>query len=189
MNTDHLYLTNGACENAGFVGVKWMEQIGLDFGEVDGFFYPLTETEAHFVGTDNAVIGESGLEAWLSYSVLYRNRKWLAPVIEIAYKGPRCTGQTTRTRDIAKQASKLVHDQLIERVHDVGGYAFKLESTNRFWIEIILPFSLAMMHGDFKGWKGFLEDEFFTGISLAEHQEPLQACQAHPNLLVATLAA
>ena len=162
MNTDHFYLTNGCCENAGFVGARHMQRLGLDFGEHDGFFYPLTESEARYVATDQVAIGDCGVDAWLGFSMLYRDRKWLAPVIEIGEPGA-CSADGDGPASAAQ--AKQIYAQVTERADEVGGHAFMVEAADRFWIEIMLPFELAMAHDDFGGWKRFLEREFFAGIS------------------------
>lgn len=175
MDTDHFYLTNGCCENAGFVGASQMQRLGLDFGEYDGFFYPLTDAEARYVATDQVAIGDCGVGAWLGFSMLYRHRKWLAPVIEIGEKRACSANEDAPARACALQA-KHIYAQVKERVGEVGGHAFMVEAAGRFWIEVMLPFALAMTHGDFASWKRFLEQEFFAGI----HTDARQAESAVP---------
>ena len=170
MHNEHFYLTNGCCENAGFVGASAMERLGLTFGEFEGFFYPLTEAEARYIGTDQVAIGDSGAEAWLGFSILYRDRKWLAPVIEIRYRQGR-DDEGAPTRAYAERASRQIHAQVAERADAVGGHALMMESANRFWIEVMLPFELAMKHRDFHGWKHFLEHAFFAGIGPIDRDE------------------
>lgn len=157
MDTEHFYLTNGCCENAGHVGARWMQRIGLEFGEYDGYFYPLTAEEARFIGEDQVAVGDSGMDAWLGYSILYENRKWLAPVVEID------------GRNDAAQSARLIHEQVAKRAAEAGGHAFIIASKERFWVEIMLPFELAMAHEDFGGWKAFLEQEFFAAITTTTH--------------------
>lgn len=167
MQTDHVFLTNGCCENAGLVGAAAMERLGLPFGEFEGFFYPLTESEARYIGTDRVAIGDSGSEAWLSFSMLYGDRKWLAPVVEIRYR-QGTSGDALPDRASAQGATRRIYAQIVERAARVGGHALMVESDDRFWIEVMLPFELAMSYRDFDGWKRFLEQEFFAGISAAE---------------------
>lgn len=176
MNTDPVFLTNGCCENAGVIGARTMERLGLEFGEFEGFFYPLTDREARYVGTDRVAIGDSGSEAWLSFSMLYGKRKWLSPVVEIRYRQD-VAGDALPDRATAQGATRRIYAQIIERTARVGGHALMAESDDRFWIEMMLPFELAMGCYDFDGWKRFLEHEFFAGISAIgpDHRRPAPA--------------
>lgn len=163
MNTDHFYLTNACCENAGFVGANHMRRLGLDFGDYEGFFYPLTDAESRYIATEQVAIGDSGAEAWLGFSMLYQDRKWLAPVIEIGERQV-CSANEDAPSHARKAEAEQIHAQVTERADEVGGHVFMAEAAGRFWIEVMLPFELAMRHGDFAGWKHFLEHEFFAGI-------------------------
>ena len=188
MNTDYVYLTNGCCENVGFVGASAMERLGLACGEFEGFFYPLTEAEANFIGTDHIAIGDSGTEAWLGFSILYRDRKWLAPVIEVRYRQEHAADAGLQTRACAERASRQIHEQVAERAADLGGHVLMSESADRFWIEVMLPFDLAMRHRHFDGWKHFLEHVFFAGIDRLE-RDGRRTVQALPIRSVAGAAA
>ncbi len=188
MHNEHFYLTNGCCENAGFVGASTMERLGLAFGEFEGFFYPLTEAEARYIATDQIAVGDSGSEAWLSFSVLYQDRKWAAPVIEIRYRQGHAANEAVPGRAHAERASRQIHAQVSERADEVGGHALMKESADRFWIEIMLPFELAMRYRDFAGWKHFLEHVFFAGIGPIERDER-PAAQPEPIRFAADVAA
>ena len=112
MNSDHFYLTNGCCENAGFVGAGHMQRLGLDFGEHEGFFYPLTTSEARYIATDQVPVGDVGVDAWLGFSMLYQDRKWLAPVIEIGEPGA-CSADGDSPSGAAQ--ARCIHAQAMGR--------------------------------------------------------------------------
>ena len=171
MHSEHFYLTNGCCENAGFVGASAMERLGLEFGEFEGFFYPLTEAEARFIGTDQVAIGDSGSKAWLGFSPLYRDCKWLAPVIEIRYTEKGAANDGIPFRACAERTSRQIHEQVAERADEVGGHALMMESADRFWIEIMLPFELAMSHRDFERREHFLDHGFFSGLGTSDRDD------------------
>jgi hypothetical protein len=188
MNTEHFYLTNGCCENVGYIGAHAMERLGLPCGEFEGFFYPLTEAEARFIGSDHIAIGDSGMEAWLGFSILYRDCKWLAPLIEVRYRQEHAADAGLRTRARAAQLSRQILDQVAERAAEVGGHVLMSESDGRFWIELMLPFDLAVRHRDFDGWKHFLEQAFFAGIGTDE-RDARRTVQALPIRSAAAAAA
>lgn len=162
--TDVIYLTSQACEDTGNVDELKLDSLGLESGSFMDSSYPLTDTEACFIGEDVAEM--AGHLALTGYSVLIGNRKYLAPTIELNYQ------VWNSKEDPEEQSEKWAMDAneklrpICQKIAEMtGGYyvwnpeaAVEFENGDgRFTIEIYIPFEYAQEHANgFEQWKDHL---------------------------------
>lgn len=159
---DVTYLTSQVCEDTGNVDELKLNSLGLESGSFMDSSYPLTDTEACFIGEDVVEIG--GHLALTGYSVLIGNRKYLAPTIEIDYTSDDdCAFNFTFGE--AKAANKKLRDTVGRLAEITNGYfcwnaepgiEFK-EGGGKFVTEIFIPFEYAQERtNSFEQWKDHL---------------------------------
>ena len=160
--TEPIFLTSGCCENAW--GTPELFQIlGLEAGEFDGEFYPLTMDESQFIGEDMIEGGKAW--AYTGYSALYKGKKWLMPCMEFSF--PEETGAIVEeglyeSDVIAKQEALAIKDALNPIFSDFGGeIMFKeFDTDDRHTLMFLIPFEYAMKFGNYEGWKKQLVNIF-----------------------------
>jgi hypothetical protein len=79
-----VYMTNGCCEPID-ESKPVLDALGLPVGQWNGDWYPLTKEEEQFIGEDEAGPTPTGWWARMSYSVIYRGRKWVSLDIEYSW--------------------------------------------------------------------------------------------------------
>jgi len=157
---DVTFLTSQCCEDTGQVGEQNLVTLGLSVGEFCGNPYPLTNLENCFIGDDTTEI--AGHMALIGYSVLIRNRKYLAPAIEIDYGE-----EHTDTKAKAIKANEQILP-ILERLADMTGGHFSWEpdeavefheGDGKFVAHLFIPFEYAEEHANgFELWKQHLTD-------------------------------
>lgn len=158
-----LYLTNGCCEPA-HATPELLDEWNLPYSLDSGGFHPLTAEELAYIGEDTVEVGKSGYVALLGYTGLYDGRKWLMPVIEIAYQGDQNPDAVLPTRDEARSLTSALASELQVILGFAGGYVFQDEGYDRFIMELCLPFSLAYEQGSYEAWKRYLKDNLFASV-------------------------
>jgi len=148
-----VYLTNGCCEDTGHVDAALFAKLGLEAGEWEGEFFPLTDAELKYVYEDVADVAD-GFGALTGYSALYQGKKYLMPSIELYF------GEGGNVGDADALAfGKAYVEDVKARVEGVGGHVFLEEEhdQDRHLIQVLVPFEYAMANAkDFDGWKDHL---------------------------------
>jgi hypothetical protein len=155
-----VFLTNGACEETGQISEERLKALGLQFGEFDGSFYPLTDHEAQFIAEDLIEMGEFGVLT--GYSVLFRGGKYLAPTIELDFFED---DDLTITKEEASRKNQALKPVLEAIAAQTGGhYCWESEPAvefssgdGKFVAELLIPFDYAEQNAhDFESWKQHL---------------------------------
>lgn len=138
------FLTNAMCESTSDK-VDLFNLLGLTYGSFENEFYPLTDDEAKFIAED--VFELDNGKVLFGYSILYKNRKWIAPCVE------------------AQIGTYLPHT-VLEGIEKAGGIYFCLHHDKSFEVThmMLFPFYFVEQFGDFKVWKLWIEDLFLSAL-------------------------
>lgn len=144
-----LYMTSACCEVAG-VTADDLKAAGLPYGTFDGEFYPLTAEENEYVA-DDVVTSYDGLKtALMGRSVLHRGRKYLIPTIEMPV-GP---DYDAPSRDEVLAEARAYAERIRDKMASHGGtVTVDDEMDDRVSIGLMIPVSVAMLHGDYDSWR------------------------------------
>jgi len=148
-----VYLTNGCCEDTGHVDAALLASLGLEAGEWEGDFYPLTDAEAKYIYEDLADVAD-GFGAMTGYSALYQGKKFLMPSIELYFGEDGIVSEAD-----ALAFGKAYAEDVKARVEGIGGHVFLDEEhdQDRHLIQVLVPVEYAMRNAkDFDGWKDHL---------------------------------
>ena len=167
-----IFIISGCCEPA-HGSPEIFKSLGLAFDESPeytasypnwGFNYPLTKDESKFIGEDYANGPHGGLA--IAYAVLYKNKKWFAPLIEMCYlEGKRFSegsygGTAFKTSAEALAAGVELANKLEPRLQAIGGEVAVIEHVeeDRHDVLLLIPVEYPIQQGfDYDQWKTFLE--------------------------------
>lgn len=153
------FLTSAICEDAGNMGASELETLGLEVGDLEGDFYPLTADEQRFIGDSSLEL--FGHPVLTGYSVVIGNRKFAAPAIEIDY-GPE--KELYDFSQAARVNADVAH-KVAAMAQSMGGLFYAsaspaLEFDNgdgKFVIHLFVPMENAKrLASDFSGWLAVL---------------------------------
>lgn len=153
------FLTSSICEATEHMSPEHLLSLGLEYGEIEGEFYPLTDIEQNYVGDSSLVL--FGHHALTGCSVVIGDRKYLAPAIEIDY-GPE---QDLLDVDQAAQANERLARRVAAMAQRFEGLWFastepEVEFSDRhgkFLIHLFIPIDCARaLANDFQGWLAVL---------------------------------
>ena len=74
-----VFITNGCCEATHDSLPEVFAKLGLQHGEFDGEWYPLTKEESQYISDDEIVA--AGTCVRTGYACLYQGKKWLYPIM------------------------------------------------------------------------------------------------------------
>jgi hypothetical protein len=146
-------LTNCMCESTGLWTPAQLSGLGLAFQpERARGPYPLTEEEARYISYNQEVQTPVGGAMFFGYTTLYRNRKWVAPLIEYGY------ADDAAPAEIAALLLKVRLEWLwlLEAVAPLGGVVhafFDDPAPYRFELDVLVPLDvIAARFPDFESW-------------------------------------
>lgn len=147
-----LYLTNGCCEHA-HGDADMFRALGLNHGQFDGEFYPLTATEAPFIAEDTIDALDDHKFALTGYSALYRNRKYIMPSIELAF------GRDLPSKDTILAEACDYARRIRPKIESMDGEILIDDNADpdRIIIQILVPFERVIPLGDRAAWNKRLQ--------------------------------
>ncbi|AXK44017.1 hypothetical protein [Erythrobacter aureus] len=153
------FLTNGGAETTddtkiialfSQLGLK-SGGLGLNSGEKDDFFYPLTEAEANYVAEDIVTALDGTTSALIGYSVLCRNTKCLAPQVEF-----QIDPEAASEESVLEYATGYA-EAIRPRVEEFGGDVhIDRGIDNCVVVRLLVPIANAMALGSADAWKARL---------------------------------
>ena len=161
-----IYLTNGCCEFPHEWG--WMfEGTGLEAGNLDDDFYPLTDGEADFIAEDLVTSADGRMHALTGYSALYHGRKHIMPSIELPVGPEHDAPSYEEVRKIAEEyvAAILPKVQALE-----GNVLIDSGIDSCVVIQILVPFDKVMEIDDqwYETLRWIMVDPRLPGIGEGE---------------------
>lgn len=149
-----LYLTNGCCEPTHSYIEDIFAERGIPAGSFDDAFYPLTDKEAQYIG-DHLVDVADGFGALVGYAVLYRDKKYLMPSIELFY-GDGSNASSDQMLDFGK---KLM-GEYSGVIDSINGHLFldEEDAGDRHTLKVLIPVEYAIANAEgFDEWMAHLE--------------------------------
>lgn len=173
---DFVFLTNGGCENSEHLSeADFLDDLGLEAGEWEGEFYPLTEKERQYIGEDafSPMEDEYGM---MGYSVYCNDQKYLYLNFEIPYlliaqenydDKAGAYAKHIKLRDLILAACEKLNG-LIDW-HDDYEYEFTNDDGSldegKYQSGMLVPFETAYEKAsDFNEWQNYL-NELFASIA------------------------
>lgn len=155
------FLTDGCCEKLAQVSESSMISTGLTFiatGTTGSDWHPLTEQEQALIAEEGVEIAEN-VYAYLPYSVLLDNRKWLAVQFSTVYDHDEQAAielDDFIARGIASAAINV--GGVILRTHDRYIHAGNGAIRGEYSTFLLVPVDMALSKAcDLDEWKLFLE--------------------------------
>jgi hypothetical protein len=182
---DLVYMTSGACEVAR-VTPEQLDALRLPYGSFDGDFYPLTDEEAGYVSDDLMPSSDGAVAALLGYSVLYLDRKHLAPTIEFDHEGSGQEGDLPSQAQALADATLYAHS-LMRAVKALRGDVLvdpRGDGLGRVEVTVLIPIESAMAIGSPDIWRACLAELLSARTDRFRIGDGVAAAPSRTNLCV-----
>lgn len=114
---DLKYLTTASCEETEHWNPADFDKLGLDYDRRHN--YPLTQKEVNYIG--DGMEGRTGTTIINGYTVLFKERKFFAPTIELPFNPPEREECLKDIQDIAGRCNEALKNMgYIQIIEDDG---------------------------------------------------------------------
>jgi hypothetical protein len=157
LNSPLTYLTNGDMEDCGHVSKSYFLEHKIPYGEFEGEFYPLTQRELSFLGSES--MPEIPFQLMGGYSAILESKKYIAIAFEVSFsKG---------TTQEARATSKELGIALLDLAKDLSGAKIYIDNDvsyegfdgcGFFEVNLYIPFDTVFsIASNYDVWVSYLQ--------------------------------